>query len=101
MLHRSAKTATYAGEMAKVEIDIPDDLLVLIDNLARDAGETREEFLRRVAEEGIATAKAAFRAEIDEMLGPPVSMGGDSAQIIREMRDQRLPPAYRDDPDQD
>ena len=27
MSHRSAETATYAGEMARIELDLPDDLL--------------------------------------------------------------------------
>jgi hypothetical protein len=99
MLHRSAETASYAGEMAKVEIDFPDDLLLRVDDAAEDAGETREEFLRRIAGEEVAKSEAAFRQRIEEMLGPPVPMGGDGAQIIREMRDQRLPPAYRDEPD--
>jgi predicted DNA-binding protein len=101
MLHRSAETASYAGEMAKVEINLPDDLLRRVDNAAEDAGETREAFLRRIAEEGVVKSEAAFRRRIEEMLGPPVPMGGDSAQIIREMRDQRLPPAYRNEPDDD
>lgn len=101
MPHRSAETATYPGEMAKFEIEIPDDLLVLIDNLARDAGVTQEELLRRVTEAGLAQARDAYRERFEELLGPPMPLGGDSAQIIREMRDQRLPPAYRDDPDQD
>jgi predicted DNA-binding protein len=101
MPDRSAETASYAGEMAKVEINLPDDLLRRVDNAAEDAGETREAFLRRIAEEEVVKSEAAFRRRIEEMLGPPVSMGGDSAQIIREMRDQRLPPAYRDEPDDD
>ncbi len=99
MLHRSAETASYAGEMAKVEVNLSDDLLRRVDNAAEDAGETREEFLRRVAEEEVSRSEAAFRRRIEEMLGPPVPMGGDSARIIREMRDQRLPPSYRDEPD--
>jgi hypothetical protein len=101
MPHRSAETATYPGEMAKFEIEIPCDLLVLLDNVAEAAGETREEFLTRVAEEGLDRAGAALRERLLETLGPPKPMGGDGAQIIREMRDQRLPPVDRDVPDED
>ena len=100
MPHRPGETATYPGEMAKVEIEIPDDLLVLLDNVAEDAGVSREEFLSRVAREGTVSAGDALREKFEELLGPPLPLGGNSAQIIREMRDQRLPPAYRDDPDQ-
>jgi hypothetical protein len=101
MLHRSAETATYPGEMAKVEINLPEDLLLRIDKAAEDAGETRGEFVRRIAEEEATRSEAAFRKKMEDMLGPPVPMGGNSPQIIREMRDQRLPPAYRDQPDHD
>ena len=34
MPHRSAETATYPGEMAKVELDIPEDLVDEIDRVA-------------------------------------------------------------------
>lgn len=101
MPHRSAETATYPGEMAKFEIEIPDRRLALLDNVSEDAGETREELLSRIAEEGLVRAGDALRDKFLEMLGPSVPMGGDGAQIIREMRDQRLPPAYRDVPDED
>ncbi|HKZ12856.1 MAG TPA: hypothetical protein VJL81_03315 [Solirubrobacterales bacterium] len=85
--------------MAKFEIEIPDDLLVLLDNVSRDAGENREEFLSRVAEEGLITAGDALTKKFLERLGPPRPMGGDSAQIIREMRDQRVPPFHPKDQD--
>jgi predicted DNA-binding protein len=98
MLNRSANTATYDQDVAKIEINLPDDLLERIDNAAEDAGETREEFLLRVVEEAAIESEAAFRKKIEDMLGPSVPMGGDSAQIIREMRDGRVPPFYREDP---
>jgi hypothetical protein len=98
MLNRSANAATYGEDVAKIEINLPDDLLERIDNAAQDAGEAREEFLLRILEEAVIESEAAFRKKIEDMLGPPVPMGGDSAQIIREMRDGRVPPFYRKDP---
>ena len=98
MLNRSANTATYDQDVAKIEINLPDELLKRIDNAAEDAGETRGEFLLRIAEEAVIESEAAFREKIEDMLGPSVPMGGDTAQIIREMRDGRVPPFYRKDP---
>jgi hypothetical protein len=72
-----------------------------IDRAAEDAGETREEFLRRITEEAMTRWEAAFRQEIEDMLGPSIPMGGNAAEIIREMRDQRLPPSMRPDRDDD
>jgi hypothetical protein len=100
MPHRSAETATYPGEMARFEIQIPDRRLALLDNVCEDAGETREELLSRIAEEALVRAGDVLRVRFLQELGPPMSLGGNNAQIIREMRDQRLPPAYRDDPDE-
>jgi hypothetical protein len=101
MPHRSAETATYPGEMARFEIQIPDHRLELLDNVCEGTGETREALLSRVAEEGLVRAGDVLRVKFLQQLGPPMSLGGKNAQIIREMRDQRLPPAYRDDPDED
>lgn len=91
MLHRSAETATYAGEMAKVEIDIPDDLLRQIDKAADRAGETRDEFLRRIAGQEVEQSNAQLRKELEQLIGPSEPMGGNAAQIIREMRDGHPP----------
>ena len=87
--------------MARFEIQIPDRRLTLLDNVCEDAGETREELLSRMAEEALVRAGDALRVRFLQQLGPPMSFGGKNAQIIREMRDQRLPPAHRDDPDED
>jgi predicted DNA-binding protein len=97
MLNRSANTTTYREGVAKIELNLPEDLLERIDNAVEDAGETREEFLRRIVEEAVIESEAAFRKKIEDMLGASVPMGGDSAQIIREMRDGRVPPFYRED----
>jgi hypothetical protein len=101
MPHRSAIPATYPGYVAKIELNLPDDLLRRIDNVAEDAGETREETLGRLVEEGATAYEAAFRKKIEDMLGPPVPMGGNAAEIIREMRDNRLPPSMRPRKDHD
>jgi hypothetical protein len=80
--------------MARFEIQIPDDHLALLENVAHYARETPEECLSRVAKEGLDAAGDALSKEIEERLGPPRPMGGDSAQIIREMRDN-WPPLNR------
>jgi hypothetical protein len=100
MLNRSAKTATYGEDVAKIEINLPDDLLERIDRAADEEGVSRDELLLRFVEEGATRSKAAFRKKIEDMLGPPIPLG-DSAQLIREMRDQRLPPSMRPDPEAD
>jgi hypothetical protein len=53
MPHRSAETATYPGEMAKFELELPDDLLEFVDGYAHNAEESRDEFLRRIIAEEI------------------------------------------------
>jgi hypothetical protein len=77
--------------MAKFEIQIPDDLLVLLDNVAGDAGETREECLARVAGEGLDRAGDAFEEKYLEMLDRhPLDLGGrTAAELIREDRNHR------------
>jgi hypothetical protein len=100
MLNRSAKTATYGEDVAKIEINLPDDLLERIERAAEEEGVSRDELLLRFVEEGATRSKAAFRKKIEDMLGPPIPLG-DSAQLIREMRDQRLPPSMRPDPGAD
>jgi hypothetical protein len=77
--------------MARIQFDIPDDLLRRIDRVAERAGVTRDELLRRIAEEEATRSEAAFREEIEEMLGPPEPMGGNAAEVIREMRDGHPP----------
>jgi hypothetical protein len=98
MPNRSANTATYGENVAKVEINLSDDLLERIDRAAEEEGVPSDELLLRFIEEGAMRNEAAFRAKVEDMLGPPIPMGGDSAKIIREMRDGRVPPFYREDP---
>jgi hypothetical protein len=97
MLNRSAKTATYREDVAKIALTLPDELLERIEIAAQEAGETREAFLRRIADEKLKGMEDAHRKMVEAKLGPPVPMGGDSAQLIREMRDGRVPPVYRKD----
>jgi hypothetical protein len=80
--------------MARFEIELPDRRLALLDNVAHDAGESREEFLARIAEEGLVRAGDVLRVKFLQQLGPPMSLGGESAQIIREIRDN-WPPLNR------
>jgi hypothetical protein len=91
MPHRSAETATYPGEMAKVELEISEDLLEWVDDYAGRAGEARDVFLRRTIEEEIARCHARLRKEIEELLDShPLDLGGKTAaELIREGRDSR------------
>lgn len=77
----------YTHPVAKVMISIPDRLLERIDAHAKSQGETRSGFIQRVAEDAIVEDRANLRRELEELLGPPVPMGGNAAQLIREDRD--------------
>ncbi len=94
MLNRSAKTATYGEDVAKVEINLPDDLLDQIDRVAERVGETRDEFLARIAGQEVDRIDWQMRKELEQMIGPARPMGGNAAEIIREMRDN-WPPVRR------
>src|SRR5204862_7745352 len=67
MPHRSAETATYPGEMAKVEIDMSEDLLAHVDACASRAGETRDEFMRRIITAEIDRCLARLRKELQDL----------------------------------
>ena len=77
----------YTQPVAKVMISIPDDLLARLDAQARINRETRSGFLRRLVEQEISTGSANRRKEFEDLLGPPVNMGGDAARLIREDRE--------------
>jgi hypothetical protein len=79
----------YTRPVAKVMISIPDQLLERIDDHARSRRETRSGFLQRVAEREISRGGEQRRKEIEDLLGPPVPMGGEAARLIREDRDSR------------
>lgn len=66
---------------------MPDDLLERLDVQARSNRETRSGFLRRLAERELERDEARQRSELEDLLGPPLHMGGDSARLIREDRE--------------
>ena len=73
--------------MAKVMISIPDDLLERLDARARASRETRSGLLRRLAERELSEQSDVKRKQLEDLLGPPVQMGGESARLIREDRE--------------
>lgn len=77
----------YTHPVAKVMISMPDDLLDRLDAQARVNRETRSGFLRRLAERELELDDGRRRKEIEDLLGPPLHMGGDSARLIREDRE--------------
>jgi hypothetical protein len=77
----------YTHPVAKVMISIPDKLLDRLDARAREAGETRSGLLRRLAEQELAEGSARRRREFENLLGPPVDLGGKAARLIREDRE--------------
>jgi hypothetical protein len=77
----------YTPPVAKVMISIPDDLLERLDAQARANGETRSGFLRRLSERELEVDEARRRKEIEDLLGPPVPLGGEAVRLIREDRE--------------
>jgi HicB_like antitoxin of bacterial toxin-antitoxin system len=77
----------YTHPVAKVMISMPDDLLERLDAQARANRETRSGYLRRLAERELEAEHATQRKRLEELLGPPMNLGGDSAKLIREDRE--------------
>lgn len=77
----------YTNLMAKVMISISDDLLERLDARAKANHETRSGFLRRLVERELSADQAQRRKELEDLLGPPVPMGGEWARLIREDRE--------------
>ena len=77
----------YTHPVAKVMISIPDNLLERLDAQARANRETRSGLLQRLVEREISVGNATRRKEFEDLLGPPVNMGGDAARLIREDRE--------------
>jgi metal-responsive CopG/Arc/MetJ family transcriptional regulator len=88
MLNRSANTATYGEDVAKIEITLPDQLLQEIDEYVKRSGETREGFLRRLVLTEIAIEGAIQREEWDKVIGRSLPADVDYVQMIREDRDR-------------
>jgi len=68
-------------------ISIPDDLLERLDACADANRESRSGLLRRLAERELTEGDDNRRRELEQLLGPPVPLGGDAAKLIREDRD--------------
>jgi HicB-like antitoxin of HicAB toxin-antitoxin system len=81
----------YPLDVAKVLISIPDDLLARIDEYAKRSAETRSGFLQRLAEKEIAADDALRKKEFEDLLGPPVPLGGDAVRKIKEGREDGKP----------
>jgi hypothetical protein len=77
----------YTPPVAKVMISIPDKLLERLDTHARSNRETRSGLLRRLVEHELASGSTRRRKEFEDLLGPPVDLGGDAAKMIREDRE--------------
>ncbi|MGN6216741.1 MAG: type II toxin-antitoxin system HicB family antitoxin [Solirubrobacterales bacterium] len=76
----------YTHPVAKVMISIPDDLLKRLDSHAHAHRETRSGLLRRLVERELSSEDVGRRKEFEALLGPPVDLGGDAAQLIRDDR---------------
>lgn len=77
----------YTPPVAKVMISMPDNLLDRLDAQARANRETRSGFLRRLAERELEVDEIRRRKEFEDLLGPPMNLGGDAAKLIREDRE--------------
>lgn len=87
----TAGHTVYPLDVAKVLISLPDDLLSRIDEYAKRAAETRSGFLQRLAEREIAADDARRRKEFEELLGPPLPLGGNAARKIKESHETGKP----------
>jgi hypothetical protein len=87
MTTKTLSNTVYTQPVAKVMISIPDNLLESLDARAQANRETRSGFLRRLVEQEIAAENLSRRKEFEDLLGPPVNMGGDAARLIREDRE--------------
>ena len=77
----------YPLDVAKVLISLPDDLLSRIDESAKRSAETRSGFLQRLAERELAAEDARRKKEFEDLLGPPIPLGGNTVQKIKEGRE--------------
>lgn len=77
----------YTHPVAKVMISIPDSLLERLDVQARANRESRSGFLQRLVERELESESARRRKEFEDLLGPPIDLEVDAAQLIREDRE--------------
>jgi hypothetical protein len=77
--------------MAKVELELPGDLLEFVNHYAGRAGETSDQFLRRIIAEEIERCHTKLRRELEELLeGVEFDFGGETAaEWLRHDRDHR------------
>lgn len=87
MTTATSVNTVYTLPVAKVMISIPDEVLERLDAQARANRETRSGFLRRLAERELEFDEVRRREEFEELLGPPMNLGGDAAKLIREDRE--------------
>jgi hypothetical protein len=87
----TAGHTVYPADVAKVLISFPDDLLSRIDEYAKRTAETRSGFLQRLAERELAADDARRTKEFEDLLGPPLHLGGNAAQKIEESHEDGKP----------
>jgi hypothetical protein len=87
MTTKTLGNTVYTHPMAKVMISVPDDLLERLDAHARAHRETRSGLLRRLVEQEISAENAKRRKEFEDLLGPPIDLEVDAAQLVREDRE--------------
>ena len=87
MTTTTLSNTVYTQPVAKVMISIPDNLLERLDAHTRASRETRSGFLQRLVERELDSESARRRKEFEDLLGPPIDLEVDAAQLIREDRE--------------
>lgn len=87
MTTTALSNTVYTHSVAKVMISIPDNLLERLDAQARANRETRSGLLKRLVEQEVSVESAKRRKEFEDLLGPPIDLGGNAAKLIREDRE--------------
>ena len=89
----AAGNTLYTHPVAKVMISIPDKLLERLDRRAKEAGETRSGFLRRLAEQELGDGERGRRAEAMRLMAKiegtftDDEAPFDAAHLVREDRE--------------
>jgi hypothetical protein len=79
----------YPLDVAKVLISLPDDLLSRIDEYVSRSAETRSGCLQRLAEQELAADDARRKKEFEELLGPPLHLGGNTVEKVKADREDK------------